>query len=314
MDGNPDTKTSYAHTDTGVKQVILIQADPETARSLCQADNRHREICRDNLPIQEKTRICLGNDNDAAECDLIPMFSQRQFFALIPKNIEIFPEDNVQLTHQFYSQQYKLPTEGYSLAIYKAKMLNTICAITRPQFLLTDVARQLKLPPYIDTSLLDDVVRDYVKNFQDNPNPEAYFEITINSKNSRRRSCGIQINYYRGESDLGPSVGPPNFMSFVLSILGEDLVDEFTRIARVINNDEYLKPLRGLPTVYSNELYLSISKPINAFTVSRVVKILFDEGYYHEVVVTTIGDNLEEVTRFISSDASLETLDSWPDE
>jgi hypothetical protein len=306
MDDNPDTKTSYVHTDAGVKQVILTQADPETARRLCRADSRHRKICRDNLPIQEKTRICLGNDKAAAECDLIPMFSQRQFFALIPKNILIFPEDEVQLTHEFYSQQYKLPTEGYSVALYKAKLINTICAITRPDFLLTDQAKRLELPPYIDTSLLDAVITDFVRNSEKGRDDNSYFEITVNSSNNRENHVGLQLNYYQHELSHKLELS-----DFTLSIVGANLQEDFTRIKQAIDSDKYLVTLHDsiIMAASAEFLYLPTNKSINAFKLSRVLKILFDAGYYREVIFTVAGHDLGEVTRLISSDAHIEERD-----
>jgi hypothetical protein len=286
----------YAKTDAGVKQVILTQSDPETARSLCQVDNRHRRICRDNLLIQEKTRICLGNDKVAAECDLIPMFSQRQFFALITKNIEIFPNDPNQFTHNFYSQNYKLPTEGYSTALYKAKLMNTICAITRPHFLLTDQAKQLKLPAYIDTSLLDLVMTAFARNIENNQDDEPFFETTINLSNNQAVQGSIQMNYYSVAGNA-PYCYMLKLSDFELSIDGENLRDEFETIDQLINEDKYLKTLHKHHMVNDNDLMLMPQHSINAFELSRVIKMLFDRGYYYDMSFTVVGHNLSEITR-----------------
>jgi hypothetical protein len=76
----------------------------------------------------------------AIKCDKIPMFFDRQFLSLVPQNIEIFKDDAIQLTHQFYSQNYKLPNEGNAIALRKAKLVNMICAVIRPEFLATEEA------------------------------------------------------------------------------------------------------------------------------------------------------------------------------
>ncbi len=288
----------YEGTDAGVKQTILQQADPVTARSLCQTDQRHRRLCRDNLSIEEKTRICLGDDKTATECDLIPMFSQQQFFSLIPKNIEIYPQDKVQLTHEFYSQQYKLATEGYSVALLKAKLMNTICAITRPDFFLTDVGKQLPLPKYVDVNLLNDVIEDFLFNRKADRDNDPYFEITVKFSNHQGVKGYLEVMY--GCVACNP---PYCYMlktcDFALTINGKSLRDEFNTINRLINDDKYLKPVHHLHMVNDADLSLNAQHPLNAFEVSRIVKILFDRGYYHNMTVSTVGHNLKQIDRSI---------------
>jgi hypothetical protein len=169
--GVDDQEESYATTSADVRQTIISNADPATARRLCQLDKQHRMICRDRLPVEQKYRICLNRATDAIECDSIPMFSKQQFLALIPKNISIHPTDAIQLTHEFYSQQYKLPTEGFAVALRKAKIMNTICAAVRPDFLSSKEAATIPLPSYVNSTLLDAIMHEYslfIKRTDDN--------------------------------------------------------------------------------------------------------------------------------------------------
>jgi hypothetical protein len=128
---------------------------------------------------------------------------------LVPVNIEIYPNDQVQLTHQFYSQNYKLPTEGFTVALRKAKIMNTVCAVLRPDFLLSEAAKGLELPAYIDSSLLDEVVKDYLKvlkapevgedPFMDiiirlyNANNQTYIQLIVSYENDRNVDAGLNI-------------------------------------------------------------------------------------------------------------------------
>lgn len=167
---------------TDIKQSIIQQADPKTARSLCRLNRQSREICQNRLAPKDKYRICLGNTKTATECDQIPIFSQQQFLSLIPKDILIYADDPIQLTHEFYSQNYKLPSEGFATSLRKAKLMNTICAIIRPEFLLTPTAKQLLLPPYVDTTLIDTIIRHFSKLF----GSAKTFEIITSLKSKQR--------------------------------------------------------------------------------------------------------------------------------
>ena len=110
-----------------------------------------------------KAQMCLLSDNMAKECDTVPMYSRNQFQALVPKQIEIFHDDPLQLRHEFYSQNYKLETEGFAQALYKARVINTACALMRPQVLIEYADKLPLLPPYMDASLLDLATGLYTK-------------------------------------------------------------------------------------------------------------------------------------------------------
>lgn len=290
---------SYATASTDIRQSIIVNADPSTARALCQLDNRHRSICRDRLPIAQKSRICLDSTLSAKECDKIPMFSRQQFLNLIPQNIAIYPEDAIQLTHEFYSQQYKLPTEGFAAALRKAKLMNMICALSRPDFLLDPASAELKLPAYLDFAMIDDIIKKYadtlkapindrdgpidgnVKWFSigftlsSGPNKDADYAILRfehrnlqgDANRLRLRDIFIQIRYRRAST-----------FSEVEGILRDD---KFLKAINIETRDK--GPAGGYITI---ESYSSLpEKLINAFLLSRILKVLFDHGLHEKVAI-----------------------------
>jgi len=80
---------------------------------------------------------------------------------LIPPTIEIYENEPLQLRHEFYSQNYKLPTEGFTEALYKAKIINTICALIRPKVLQEYAKEMPPLPPYVDAGLMDRAIASH---------------------------------------------------------------------------------------------------------------------------------------------------------
>jgi hypothetical protein len=277
---------SYATISSDVRQSIIAVAEPQAVRSLCQTDRQHREFCQKKLTPKDKSKICLDSLGAAQECDLIPMFSQRQFLTLIPKNIEIFADDPVHNTFEFYPQGYKLPSEGFSVALRKAKLMNTICAIVRPDFLLAESTLRLKIPPYIDTELLDAVRKSYATaSTQQNPE-EGYLQIEILLfDEDSAGSISIHVRYLT-ETQIDVD-GVPSLClnekspSVKNSIAAEAVEDKFLKpimddVASDMDNDS-----TELPDYWS--LFLPGESTLNVFRLSRLLKVLFDLGYYQEV-------------------------------
>lgn len=291
---------SYATTSSDVRQKTIRDTDPLTARRLCQLDRRSREICRDRLNTYDKTRICLDDAGAARECDTIPMFSRQQFLALVPKNILIYAEDPIQLTHEFYPQGYKLPNEGFAVALRKAKLMNTICAIVRPDFLVTAKAKELPIPSYIDSSLLDEITKYYtILANEALKGQDVYLEVNIKLNHINQYNyIEFTIGYDNADSDiLSPDHG-----SVYLNHLPDSTEREFVQLVNADKFLEYVKRIKGEDFASKINYSLSFFVPgafeteINAFRVSRFVKIAMDLGYFHNPRVTIYygdGDKFE---------------------
>lgn len=274
----------YATASSDVRQSIISQADPEGVRKFCQLDRKSRELCRNRLTPEQKYKACLDKDGSAQECDLIPMFSQQQFLSVIPKNIEIYPQDERQLTHEFYSQQYKLPTDGFAVALRKAKIMNTICAVVRPDFLLNPRSQSLPLPSYIDATLLDWVVSSYKKTFASGSQDE-YFGILIDllDKDNRGR-IEITINY-RNEGN-GPELTDASVT------VKESYPAKSKLVLEAVTTDKFLDYLTRLQIPAGNFYVFPLSEfagRLNAFRLSRFVKIAMDLGYFYKPQITIIN-------------------------
>lgn len=275
---------SYATISSDVRQSIIAAAEPQAVRSLCQTDRQHREFCQKRLTPKDKSKICLDSLGAAQECDLIPMFSQRQFLTLIPKNIEIFADDPVHNTFEFYPQGYKLSSEGFSVALRKAKLMNMICAIVRLDFLLAESTLQLKIPPYIDTELLDAVRKAYATASTQQDPEERYLqmEILLFDEDSAG-SIGIYVRYLTGtqiDVEIAQLSLDEKSPSVKNSIAAEAVEDKFLKpimddVASDMDNDS-----TELPDYWS--LFLPGESTLNVFRLSRLLKVLFDLGYYHE--------------------------------
>lgn len=292
---------SWYTTPADVKQLIVSAADPQTARSLCQLDDEARRVCRDYVPAQQKYRICLGGGEAAAECDGIPMFSERQFVALVPQRIEIYTEDPVQMTHQFYSQTYKLSGEGFAVSLRKAKLMNTICAAVRPEFLLTSEAALLPLPAYVDTTVLDTVIREYVK-FLGTPDPKAVLAIVVTLNHNVEKDARIKLLVYHTVYDQHHDLYKAEL--YANEIFQRD-VEVFIN---KLNRDEYI-PFNFRTSITMRKFgdryiiprsTLAFPKgliPINVFHISRLLKIAFDMGYYYTPIFSLIDDKDAEIMR-----------------
>ena len=227
----------YETTDVVTKQNIISQASPVDAINLCQADRRSRQAC-DSLPISEKVRICLSNDQNASKCDSIPMFSRIQFLSLIPPQIQVYEDDNLQLTHEFYPLNYKLSTEGFSVAMYKARLMNTICAAMRPEVLITYIDQLPPLPPYVNADVIDSIMTNYI-NAVDDPS-ELYQNIpNANSLAFHSRFC------------------------LRLALYGKLIKPRAVLIGNNNNNDPFMQGLQNPEPIdeterYSNRSYIDI--------------------------------------------------------
>ena len=281
----------WNRSSTDVKQSIIQQADPATARSLCQLDNKSRSICRNRLQAQTKYRVCLDDDNAAVECDQIPMFSKRLFLSVIPPQIKIYPEDAVQLTHEFYSQNYRLPNEGFAVSLRKAKLMNTICAIVRPEFLLTPQGSQLSLPPYADTIIIDGVVRQFSKLLDGTANN---FELLVSLHNADGPSRIAMGTFYshkfrdarRGAIGAGFNTSEASLIyktEFARRIVNDNFIAEHSKEnARQI----LINPGNSLITMIE-----SIETDLNVFHLSRLLKAIFDIDHYHSAALSVYVDH-----------------------
>lgn len=277
-----------------VKQSIISQGDPQTVRRLCQSNRQSRELCRDRLPAEIKFRSCLDSKEAAQECDRIPMFSRQQFLRLIPPQIEIFADEPLQLRHDFYSQNYKLKTEGFSEALRKAKIINTLVALSRPNVLLKDADQLPALPAYIDADKLDQLLSFY-KESADRYKAdlgEDRFAITITAQNSLTTKVKAIIHLWVYWSR--PSV------AFALTV--ETDVYNRERL-RLLNDPFILRYFRAVKyppigrsansIVYKN-LDNTNDAP-NAFIFSRIIYDLLNKGFDIWTVEYSYGLNRSSV-------------------
>lgn len=288
---------SWETASADVKQLIIQSADPQTARNLCSLDDRSTELCQNRLQTADKYRICLDGSNGADECDKMSIFSERQFLASVPEKIEIFTEDPVQMTHRFYSQTYKLSNEGFAVALRKAKLMDTICAIIRPEFLLMPETAELPIPSYVDTAILDVVAQEYAKfNADSLPTPESGFGTWIPLKH---KTSGAQIdiqNFYR--------VGHKTPFRIYFDI-NKMVFEDITKFFGMVKEDAYIHPVlkrRVDDAIFSGKYTITMAgrgisgKQLNVFQLSRFLKIAFDLGYYQEPEVIA-GVNAKESIR-----------------
>jgi hypothetical protein len=278
---------SWETSSSDVKQSIISRADPETARRLCQTDRKSRETCRDRLPADVKFRFCLDSSTSAKECDLIPMFSRQQFLRLIPPQIEIFADEPLQLRHEFYSQNYKLPDEGFSEALRKAKVINTICVLIRPHILIEYGNQMGDLPPYIDATKLDEAVAFYkhgMEKYKANSRIKK-FSIIITGKSTKDphivASMENIINIVTLNSELQAIVNydSPGDSKFLMTITDAFITD---RLKLEVDYDRHstlggykrLDGGRPLPTpnafIFSRILYDLLNKSIDIWEVEYV--------------------------------------------
>jgi hypothetical protein len=273
---------SYANASSDVKRSIIQRAEPAAVRRLCQTDRRSREFCRERLPAAEKFRLCLDDGKSAEECDLVPMFSKQQFLSLVPAQIEIFAEDAVQVTHQFYSQKYKLPTDGFAVALLKAKLMNTICAVIRPEFLVSTAAQELEIPKYLDMGLLDAVVQAYSKNMAIDTG-DKFFSVRVTLQDILQDKIIIDAMYdYDDETKTMISIE-----SYV--DIRRLIVSQRFAFNQAVNDDPFLQS--HYPVLTERHLFELMNNGLNVFRLSRFLKIAFDMGYFYQpkIIVTARG-------------------------
>jgi hypothetical protein len=284
-------KESYATASSDVRATIISNADPATARQLCQLDRQHRMICRDRLPQEKKYQLCLGRDRTARECDRIPMFSQQQFMRLIPRELNAHPDDFIPMTNEFYLQQYKLSTEGFATAIRKAKLMNEICAIVLPEFLVSESARQLTMPGYIDVGIIDEIIGEYKKALKEPKGVRWIFNMSINLYDFKAsQACNIVIGLGKGEqpNTLYPSRAAWSFdymtsqsakAKFITRIKNDPYLQSFIRFIEAEDGGEPR-------SIFLLKTQDEDSPPVlDAFKLSRLLKIAFDMDYVHNAMV-----------------------------
>lgn len=265
--------------DIVTQRNLVTQAainDPRDALSLCQIDNRYRYVCG-QLPNETKFKVCLDNNDNAKECDKVPVFSKQQFLRLIPPQIEIFPEEPLQLRHEFYSQNYKLKTEGFSESLRKAKVINTLVALSRPDVLLKYADQLLPLPAYIDAGQIDQLLsfyREIVSDFVKNPT-DSNFNITITAQSSSMPEIEVSIDFWLWWR--------PDAFQFILEIQSNifnsqklgTINDKY--VNRHFRAGQYQGAAGDVDIVYKN-LDGSNDAP-NPFIFSRIIYDLLNKGF-----------------------------------
>lgn len=269
---------SWQTASGDVKQSIIARADPPTVRNFCQADRNSREICRDRLPAVVKYRSCLDSSESAQECDKISMFSRPQFLNVVPPQISIIPDDELQLTHEFYSQKYKLKTEGFSEALYKAKIINTICAIIRPHILRTYRDKMGAIPPYVSAEMIDIGISIYDKSVEiSRTNPIATaLRITITA--IRKDEMGIDnLSMTVADSHSYKTI---HFL-FVIIAKRENYQD-LTSIHDSFVNKIFIATTASQGIMKYRIAYESLNRQTlipNAFIVSRILYDMINRGF-----------------------------------
>jgi hypothetical protein len=287
---------SYTTTSSDVRQVIITHANSQTARNLCLVDRRSRQLCQRNLTIQDKSRICLDDFGAARKCDQIPMFSQMQFLQLIPKNILVYHDDMYHNTYEFYPQGYKLPDEGFATALLKAKLMNTICAIVRADFLLAESTLELEIPPYLDVGLIDTIRKAYHMFTTHKSQWLNPFTILIELYNvSLTEHITIDVRYRKLKFTPESLLATGEFEMKDLSTTSKELFSE------VVGQDKYLETIvdradevyrRGIPYRFT---FTSGEESLNAFWLSRLIKIAFDQDYYYQCKLTVISRSSPDI-------------------
>ncbi len=287
--------------DIVTRQSLVSQAatnDLGDARRLCQSGAGYPKACR-ALPEETKTKLCLGDNDAAQECDKVPMYSKNQFFALIPAQIEIFADEPLQLHHEFYSRKYKLATEGFAQALYKARVLNTIIALSRPQILLQYADGMPPLPSYVDASLADELISAYKAAIDDhakNPAAPIEFETHIMGFPLGIHGVSARISLYFNTIT--------SKMDVELTILTKaDYVNALSRVEDAFITDRFklrvLEPLPGMDQGYTIE-YIRLGgsqEAPNPFILSRVLYDLLNKGFLGWELTTyyKVGGNRQRI-------------------
>lgn len=294
----------YQKTDPGVKITIAHQLlnTPEggalDAINYCKTDNATRRACQ-RLPLDDKVHMCFSNQGmNPRACDNIPAFTKEQFQRLIPEQIEVVEDERVTFNHEFYPQHYKLKTEGFSEALHKARLINTICAIARVQLLSEYPDLIESLPPYIDKDLIIRVVQEFRNWLSVAPDSGEWtiFAINITLSNGIDHPFMIKIRYeqmYNGDvrnrefrrvwevgggSDAWFDFADDRPETHVISIIEREIAD-----------DKFLKDRRlNYGHIELTRYYID---SINVVALSRLLRILFNHGYAYSVEMEFGGKN-----------------------
>ena len=226
------------------------------------------------------------------------MITEQQFKLLITKNIEVFADDPLQLRRDFYSQGYKLASEGFTEALYKAKLMNTICALLRPDINLEYAPVMPQLPLYVDAG----VVRLNQQLFQKDVQSQTAHRVMISIYNEIMPEYTMINRIGRITMFFRPSNGKLKWDRFNLfiSIADEQLMRTFMSGF----NEKFLKMYRDnlFLRLYDETnrfgVELIINEPRagdeygevpNVFRISRMLKLLFDLGLCRVAKLTSIS-------------------------
>lgn len=280
---------SWETASNDVKRLIFRNLPVQARTSLCQSTKTNREFCRDKLPLNDKIETCLKYNTWAQNCDKIPMFSREQFFDFIPATIAIYPEDPIQLTHEFYSQNYKLSSEGFAEALFKARVLNKICAISRPDYFADDPSRFETLPPYVNRESIQICVREYLK-VRDYDN-DVYndlsktFKLEIILQGEGRNDCKIYITY-----DFTDENFP--LVSRVLFYVNYIESSSQNRVYQSLMSDPFLIKLKPFMREWPDDNKSGVQAGddfhdghVNTFHLSRMLKVALDRNICEYVTI-----------------------------
>lgn len=271
------------------------QAAIKGAISLCQTEPVTGQICQ-RLAIQDKATMCLSGfnlDNPRA-CDKLPVISQEDFEKWIPRRLETNENDELQLTHDFYLQNYKLPNEGYAESMYKARVINTICALIRPDILVDYADILPPLPSYLNLDLIKRVIESYKSINREmikvisNEEPADSMDFT-DPYGIRIRMVGandetvarFKIKFRSTNADLSLPVAS-NF-EFFIKLRDSNPVGRWMLYA--IENSSFVSEQQLEVKKNSHQGFVIIETrddmimPSHALLVSEILKIMFDYGF-----------------------------------
>jgi hypothetical protein len=292
-------EVSFSQFDLLVKRKIaekLLQGGSGTIR-YCQTDRGTRRACQ-LLPIETKINLCFERQHGLArQCDKIPAFTKAEFEELIPKDREVREDDELLFSHDYYPRRYKLATEGFSEAMYKARWINTICAIARVQMFLEYSDLIPPLPIYVDRALIQEAVTtfDYVNATENTDDYRVWtsssvFAATFTFSDGKGYGFRLILNqYYSGHStdDM-----PFKLWSTEGQLLQLKQTQQVYQVLQDLQADPLVKKYRNYIDQRTgngesiNFLHLMGITPIappNVFAISRVVKIFLDNGFGYSI-------------------------------
>lgn len=294
-----DDDASFSNLDLSVKRKIaekLMEGGSGTIR-YCQTDRGTRKACQ-LLPIQDKIDLCFQRQHGLErQCDKIPAFTKADFDRLIPKEIEVREDDELLFNHDYYPRNYKLPTEGFSQALYKARWINTICAIARVQMFLEYPDLMPPLPIYVDHELIQEAISvfNYADTKGDNDDYRYWsglsifavsftfsdshgygFKLIIGQFYSGHSTDEIKIKLWNTEAKLLRLEQTQRVHQVLQELQADPIVSRYRHPhdQRVSNegNINFLH-LKGITAI----------APPNVFGISRIVKIFLNNGFGYSI-------------------------------